>query len=103
VRPALVLGAVARERTQILNAGGEPVAQTLQLAQVEQTWAAGRAALRERRGYVRKAFGHDRRDLRLKPRDLSAQRGPRGALAISGLSATIADQLPGLAHPADSS
>jgi hypothetical protein len=58
-RAALVLGALAGEAAQLLQAAGELVARALERLEVEQPRAAAGAHGDRRRGDVRKGLGDD--------------------------------------------
>ena len=98
-----MLGALAREATNVLHPPGEPVARALELLEAEQARPAERLGAQIARGVgrdVRKAAGDDLRELALEPRDLRSQRTPRGALVerLDGRCAALDRQLLGLAH-----
>jgi hypothetical protein len=83
VRAALVRGALARHRADVLNAPGERVALALELREAEQArpteGLVGEIAPGIG-GDVRKAAGDEQGQLALQARDLRAQRAPRRAL-----------------------
>jgi hypothetical protein len=80
-RASLALGALAHPRMQLLYSGRKPVADALELAQVQQHRTAGDpVAARRGRRDMREALGDDRTALALESGDLRAQRGPRSPL-----------------------
>jgi hypothetical protein len=89
VRAALVLYAVTLQPAELLHPGGQPVTQTLEFTQAQQTRTGEHLPTRARRGNIRKPLRDDRRKLTLEPRHLSTQRTPRGDLVR--VPATIFD------------
>jgi len=120
LRPPLVLCTRGDARAHLLKPAREPVAQPLQLLEIQQTrasaaavaaaaaWGRPSAVARERTGGggdVREAVGHDRSQLVLQPCHLGAQRAPGGELIDLGARSDMAaldDWLLLLAHPASS-
>jgi len=104
LRSALVVGALGGAPPQPLHPTRQLVAEQLELLQAEHARTRGRCRRRTgaragdggaRRGRVLrrevgKRLGDGCGELALEPRDLSAQRTPRGALAILAGSASAA-------------
>jgi len=82
MRPALVLDAHGRQAAELGHTAGQPVARALELLEAQKARAGGRLGAGARRGDVREAVGHDRRQLALEPCHLRPQRLSRGALAV---------------------
>jgi hypothetical protein len=102
-----VLGAYRCEPAHVLQPSRERVALTLELGEAEQARAAdlGLGDPPGARRDVRERRGDELRQLALEPRDLPAQRPPRGALVerLARRCCAINRQLLEAAHASDSS